>query len=208
MEASNIGGDCAESLCRRLRLAGSNDIHIDLTCSWISSRLLKSVSDECNSFVNISLFNNIWESHFGECFGNSDHRFKLTGSSCNCVRSISDGPHVNVFLNEIALNWVSKFGSNALSCIRNVFSEEFPGNSVRFQKFSLLSWSFFIDVFVGNIWVQGNNVVGESSIGSLRLLVENKVDEVESWEEGWWHLHIFNNRHAWIVFGLDWVCSG
>ena len=206
MEAPNIVGDCAESLCRRLCLPCGNNIHIDLTCSWISSRLLKSVSNKCDSLVHISLFNHIWESHFGECFRNSDHRFKLTGSRCDSIRGVTDGSHLNVLLNEVALDGIGELGSDTLSRVRNILSKEFPGNGVRLQKFSLLSWFSFIAA-VWDIWVERHDVIRESSIGCLRLLIENKVNQVESWEEGWWHLHIFNNRHAWIVFRLDWICS-
>ena len=130
MEASNIIGDCVESLCRCLRLAGSNDVHINLACRWISGRLLKSVSDEGNSLVHISLFYDMGKSHFGECFRNSDHGFKLTRSSSDCVGRISDRSHSNVLLNEIRLNSVGKFGSNTLSSIRNILGKELPSNGV------------------------------------------------------------------------------
>lgn len=153
MEASNVGGDCVESLCRRLRLARCDDVHINLTCRWVSGRLLKGVSDEGNSLVHISLFYYVWQSHFGQCFCNSDHRFKLTGSSSDCVWGISDSSHINVFLNEIALNGVGELWSNTLSCIRDIFGKELPSNGVRLQEFGCLSRSLVIDIFGGDIRV-------------------------------------------------------
>ena len=63
------------------------------------------------------------------------------------------------------MNGVGELWRDALSSVGNVLGEKLSGDGVRFQKLSLLSWSLFVHILVWHVRVEGDDVVGESSVG-------------------------------------------
>lgn len=130
LDVLDEGDDDLQLLCACLRLASCDDVHVDLSSSWIGGRLLQRILDKLNGFINILLFNVLSQSHLGKGFRDPDHRLKLSGCSCDRFGVVAKASHLHILLHQVDLDGLGDLWLAAFSCIRDVLCEEVSVNFV------------------------------------------------------------------------------
>ena len=154
-----------------------NDVHVDLTCFWISGRLLHCGLNQAHSLLNVSFLNSIAESHLGNTLGDADQRLELARRRCDRLLVVAHGAHLLVLLHEYDYVFIGNLGEALHPGVRDVLRKEVTVDHVCENQ--VISLHFILCVshaVLGRDGVKRHDVVGESAVRLLGLLVENQVD--------------------------------
>ena len=138
--------DCVESLLAGLSLSGRDDVHVNLTSSGVSGRLLQSMLDESDGLLNISFLDELAKSHLCKGLGKSDHTLQLPWSGSHSLSGIAETSQLHVLLHDFLSNSLRNGRFASLSSVRDVLGEELTINLVGLNELGGLHWSLGVRV--------------------------------------------------------------